>query len=581
MLKEYKRLLPLIRRYRWYYVFGVLSLLVTSGGQLLLPQFVSRAIDLLVAGGTSAARIGGIMLGMVGIALVIAVARWGWRYFIHGASRRIESELRRDLYHHLVTLSPAYFNQTKTGELMARFTNDMHAIRMAVGMALVAFIDGVFMTIAILAILIAQNPRLAAVTVIPLPIITILIISLGSTVGKLFRGVQEGFAAMSDQAQEVMSGIRVVKSFVKESYFVNRFADANAAYQRKNMRLVRLWGVFFPVVGFLSGMTLLILLLFGGTALIRGALSAGEFVATLSYLQMLTWPMLGAGMTVNMLQRGAASMGRINELLSTRPTITSPPDGRREAGPGRIDVHDLHFRYPDTTFDSLSGVSFTVEPGQLVGILGYTGSGKSTLVHALLRLIDTPAGTVYVDGTDVCSYDLDTLRALFGMVPQSTFLFSATIEQNVAFGMPQASSEQVRTIGALAAIDMDMGEFPHGWETVVGERGVTLSGGQKQRLTLARALLVDPTVLILDDSLSAVDTKTEERILRRMLAERAGRTTVCVTNRVSTIQSADIILVMENGRIIQRGTHTDLVTEPGLYGEIFRLQQQERAKEHL
>jgi ATP-binding cassette subfamily B protein len=579
MLAEFRTLLPLVRKYRRLYVLGIAALVVTSGGQLLIPQFVGRAIDALSGGGGGPGSIPRIMLLMLGVSAIIAAGRLVWRLCIHGSSRRIETELRRQLYDHLLTLSPGYFQETKTGYIMARATNDMNAIRMAVGMALVAFVDGVFMTVAILAILIAQNARLALLTVLPLPLITVGLILVGGKIGVLFREVQEGFSRMSDEAQEVLSGIRVVKAFVKERYFLRKFADANESYQRRNMRLVRIWGLFFPVVSFLSGLTLLMLLWFGGRALLSGELSTGDFVATLSYLQMLIWPMMGAGFTVNMLQRGAASLGRINEILSTKPEITSPTDPRTEPMRGSIRVHDLTLRYDSDAPPALSGVAFELERGRLLGILGRTGSGKSTLLAALPRLIEVPRAAIYLDGTDVRDYDLNVLRAAFGVVPQSSFLFSATIEDNIKFGRPDASDEEVREVGRLAAIDTDVAEFPDGWTTIVGERGVTLSGGQRQRIAIARALLTDPEVLLLDDPLSAVDSHTEDRILSAIFEARRGRSTILVSNRVSTLRNADTILIMDGGTIVQRGTHASLSTQAGLYREIFELQRQERRRE--
>ncbi len=580
MLSEFRTLLPLVRRYRTQYVLGILSLMITSGAQLAIPQFVGRSVDVLSAGTVDMQRIVMLMLAMLGTAVVIAAGRLGWRFFIHGSSRRIEAELRRRLYDHLLELPPGYYERTKTGDLMARATNDMNAIRTAVGMALVAFVDGVFMTVAILIILIGQNPRLALVTVAPLPVITITLILLGNRIGHLFRAVQAGFSRLSDQAQEVLSGIRVVKAFVKERYFLKRFADANENYQQQNMRLVRVWGLFFPVVTFLSGLTLLLLLWFGGRELLAGELSTGDFVATLSYLQMLTWPMMGAGFTVNMLQRGAASLARINEVLDTAPSITSPEDARVAPAAGGIRIQDLTFHYEGMDAPALRDVTVELPPGGMLGILGRTGSGKSTLAGLLPRLIDPPAGTVFVDGTDVRDYHLDTLRNAFGVVPQTTFLFSATIEANVTFARPDASREEVERVGRLSAIDTDVGGFPEGWETVVGERGVTLSGGQRQRIAIARALLADPEILVLDDALSAVDTRTEERILNGLLEARRGKTTVIVSNRVSTFRTADQVIVLDRGAVVQRGTHDELVRESGLYREIFELQQQERAKEH-
>ncbi|MFO8042459.1 MAG: ABC transporter ATP-binding protein [Alkalispirochaeta sp.] len=581
MLAEFRTLLPLVRRYKWHYIIGIVSLIVTSGAQLLIPQFIGRSVDILSENTGAVDRIAVLMAAMLGTALVIAAGRLGWRFFIHGSSRRIETELRRQLYDHLLALPPSYYQEAKTGDLMARATNDMNAIRMAVGMALVAFIDGLFMTIAILIILIGQNPRLALYTVAPLPLITATLILIGNRIGHLFRDVQAGFSHMSDQAQEVLSGIRIVKVFVKEQYFLKRFADANETYQTRNMRLVRIWGLFFPLVTFLSGLTLLMLLWFGGRALLSGEISTGDFVATLSYLQMLIWPMMGAGFTVNMLQRGAASLARINEVLDTPPALASPPDGRRTPPAGSVEVRNVTLTFPGMEQPVLRNVSFTLPKGEMLGILGRTGSGKSTLVNLLPRLIEAPEQSVYVDGTDVREYDLDALRSGFGIVPQSTFLFSATVAANIAFARPEAGEAEVVHVGRLAALDTDIDDFPDGWDTVVGERGVTLSGGQRQRIAIARALLADPEVLILDDALSAVDTRTEERILTGILAARRGRTTVIVSNRVSTLQQAHQILIMDDGAVAQRGTHAQLSSEPGLYREIFLLQQQEHEKEHL
>ena len=578
MIGEFRTLLPLVKKYRRSYVLGILSLIVTSGAQLFIPWLIGQAVDVLSAGRSpDFTAIRRILILMIGTAVIVGLGRLGWRFFIHGSSRRIENDLRLQIYDHLLTLPRSYYQQVKTGDLMARATNDLNAVRMAVGMALVAFFDGLFMTLAILIILFGQNPRLALFTVMPLPIITISLILLGSRIGHLFRAVQEGFSRMSDQAQEVFSGIRVVQVFVKEHYFLKRFGDANAAYQEKNMRLVRIWGLFFPLVTFLSGVTLLMLLWFGGRALIIGEISAGEFVATLSYLQMLIWPMMGAGFTVNMLQRGAASLARINEVLSAQSDITSPPDGRTSIGRGRIEIKDLSFFYSGETEPALHNVSIEIPAGTTLGILGRTGSGKSTLVDLIPRLLDPPAGTIFLDGTDVKRYDLDILRSVFGMVPQTTFLFSATVAENIRFADSTADDVTVHRFGEIAAMDTDVNDFPDGWNTVVGERGVTLSGGQRQRIAVARALLKNPPVLIFDDALSAVDTHTEERILSNITRERAERTTIIVSNRVSTLQEADQIVVLEDGRITDRGTHATLITRPGLYREVYFLQQQEES----
>lgn len=574
MIREFSTLRPLLRRYRWHYLAGVLSLLLTSGAQLGIPHLVGQAIDMLLPGVPGlAARTAPTVMLLLATAVVVAIGRFGWRYFIHGCSRKIEAELREQLYNHLLVLPPEYFRSHKTGDLMARATNDMNAIRMAIGMGLVAFVDGLFMTVAILIILFGRNPRLALMTILPLPLITVMIIAVGGRMHTLFRQVQEGFSRMSDQVQEVLSGIRVVKGFVKEDFFTGRFAEANSYYQQQNMRLVRIWGLFFPIVTFLSGMTILILLWFGGRALLEETISTGDFVATLSYLQMLIWPMLGAGFTVNMLQRGAASMQRINEILQTPsgpPVIENPRIGDLAEG---ITITDLTVRYDPQMSPAVDRVSLTLRQGETLGILGRTGSGKTTLLNTLTRLVDPSEGAVRVGGVDVREWDLDRLRSLFGLVPQNTFLFSATVRNNIRFTRPDSSDEAVLRAAGIAAVAEEVLEFPDQWETVVGERGVTLSGGQRQRIAIARALLRDPPILVLDDALSAVDTRTEDRILQGLYQERHGKTTIIISNRVSTLRRTDRVLIMHEGRVIQEGTHQELIAVEGLYQDIYLLQQ--------
>ena len=580
MLKEYRTLLPYLKKYRWSYLFGVLSLVVTSGGQLFIPRFLGSAVDIIVQGSFETSAIASLMGTMLAVSVVIALGRLGWRFFIHGASRRIEMHLRDRLFSHLLKLSRTFYDRSKTGDLMARATNDMNAIRTAVGMALVAFIDGVFMTLAILIILFSQNARLAALIIIPLPLITVAMILVGSYIGRLFKRVQEGFSDLSDQAQEVLSGIRVVKAFVKEAYFLNRFQDANDTYKRRNLRLVRIWGLFFPVVSFLSGLTILLLILFGGQEVILGQLSHGDFVATLSYLEMLIWPMLGAGFVVNMLQRGGASLSRINAILDEEPDIVSPPNPVQRVPKGSIKVEELSYTYPDAEVPALEHVSFQLDQGETLGILGRTGSGKSTLLNLLPRLIDPPRGAIEIEGHDVHEYDLDALRGAFGVVPQSTFLFSATISENISFALSDHDERVIDEVGDISMIARDVSEFPGGWQTTVGERGLTLSGGQKQRVAIARALAKDPEILIFDDALSAVDTETEEKILSKLLEFRLGRTNLIVSHRVSTLQHADRILVLDGGKAVQLGTHEELLEEKGLYRDIYHLQQLEHEKEH-
>lgn len=586
MLKEYRTLLPLVKQYRGHYIAGVLCLVVTSGGQILIPQFVRQGIDIVTQTGFTLSALLPPLLWMIGVSLVISIARYGWRYFIHGASRRIEAKLRHRLFSHLLTLSGNFYRERQSGDLMARATNDMQAIRMASGMALVAAIDGVFMTLAILWILFQQNPRIAALTIIPLPLVTVLILSAGRIVSRLFKKVQDGFSDLSEEAREAIAGARVIKAFVKEAYFLKKFGETNREYQRRNLRYVRLWGLFFPLVVFLSGLTTLLLLRFGGAAVIRGTLTPGEFVATMSYLEMLIWPMLGVGFTVNMIARGAASLGRINEILNVEPEIVpveDPPatlldrggcSGEPETG-CNLEARNLGYRYPGMEVDALSGVSFRLESGSSLGILGTTGSGKSTLIWILPRLLDPPPGTVFLNGIDIRTLDLAELRSVFGIVSQDTFLFSATIEENIAYAVGDADSETIREMAEISTIARDLDLFPDGIATEVGEKGVSLSGGQKQRIAISRALATNPEILLFDDALSAVDTESEELILRRLEEERAGKTNIIVSHRVSTLQFADQILVLDRGKVIQQGTPEELAKSEGLYRRIAALQSME------
>jgi ATP-binding cassette subfamily B protein len=579
VLKEFKTLIPYIRKRIPQYVAGLLFLLITNGGQLYLPQLLRRAIDTIASGSFTLNDMLPIVLLMVGIAVVIAIGRYFWRFFLGGASRRIEAELRERLFVHLQALSSTFYGKVKTGDLMARMTNDMRAVRQASGFALVSFVDGFFMTIAILIIMLSRDPRLTLLSISPLPVITIGVIFFGRFIGEQFRRVQEGFSVLSDMTQEALTGIRVLKTFVQEPSFGKRFLEKNADYSNRNMVLVRTWGVLFPAVGFLAGITSLILILLGGRAVIEGTLSPGEFTAFLAYLQMLIWPMLGAGFTINLIQRAGASLGRINRILEEEPDIQSPPAEQAVRKPirGEISIRNLSYAYPGTEKEVLKDFSIDIPSGSILGILGKTGSGKSTLVQLLPRILDPPPGTVFVDDLDVRSYDLTVLRNAISTVPQETFLFSTSIRDNIAFGSRNGDDELVRKVAAISTIERDFSTFPAGSETVVGERGITLSGGQKQRVAIARALASDAAICIFDDSLSSVDTETEDAILRDLLPFLKGKTLIVISHRISTLKTADRIVVLEDGRIAQLGSHEELLGQKGFYADIYRLQQLEEA----
>jgi ATP-binding cassette subfamily B multidrug efflux pump len=576
MLKDYRTALPYLRQYRWRYAAGALCLIVVDGAQLAMPQLVKRAVDLVSSGDFSKSEVLRVAGSMLLVALVISATRFLWRYFIHGSSRRIEAAMRDRLFARLMDLSGSYFQANKTGDLMARATNDLGAVRQALGMGFVTFFDGVFMTAAILAVMLAQNPRIALLTIAPLPVITALILLFGGMVGRRFKRVQEIYSRLSEIAQETIAGIRVVKSFVKEERFAADFSEENDRYRDASLGLVKVFGFFFPLISFLSGLTTVILLLAGGSAVIDNSMSAGDIVAMLAYLEMLIWPMMGAGFTVNMLQRGAASLKRVAEVLDAKPEIASPPMAIKGLPRGGIEFRGLSLTYPGASSPALSDVALVLPEGSTLGVLGRVGSGKSTLLKVLPRLVDPPPGTVFLGETDVRARDLADLRRAFGFVPQDSFLFSDTVEANVRFGAADMSEERFRRVVAIAAIDRDVELFPKGWATLVGERGLSLSGGQKQRLAIARALAADPAILVLDDALSAVDAQTEKAILSALLVERRGRTNIIVSHRVSTLRNADIIVVLDGGRIAQRGTHAELLADSeGYYAEIARLQELE------
>ncbi len=575
MLKEFKTLLPYFKKYSLSYLIGLFFLVLTDGGQLYIPQLIRRAIDMIASGSFLLSNVMILSAQMVGIAFIIAVSRFSWRYFIHGSSRRIEQQLREKLFVHLQSLSSTFYRKAKTGDLMARFTNDMRAIRMASAMALVAFIDGFFMTIAILVILFSQNPLLTLYSISPLPIITIGVIFFGRIIGERFRRIQEGFSNLSEMAQESISGIRVLKTFVREKAFVKRFARTNQDYTERNMALVRIWGLFFPLVAFLAGITTLIFLLLGGRAVMEGSLSPGEFTAFLSYLHMLIWPMMGAGFTINMIQRAGASLGRINKILNEVPDISSPPAAITHRIDGNINIRNLTFSYPESQEPVLSDISLDIPRGSILGILGKIASGKSSLVQLLPRILDPPDGTLFIDDRDIKSYELGTLRSAIGMVPQDGFLFSASIRENIAFGSKNGNGDLLKKVACISTIDRDFNTFPDGWDTIVGERGVTLSGGQKQRVAMSRALASDASIYIFDDSLSSVDTETEDFILRELFPFISGKTLILISHRISTLKAADHIIVLDKGRIIQQGRHDELITVRGFYADIYKLQQLE------
>ncbi|MHB9151466.1 MAG: ABC transporter ATP-binding protein [Spirochaetales bacterium] len=576
MFKEYQAIIPYLKKYKLNYIVGILCLMIVDAAQVLIPRFVKQAVDIVASGKFSMRAILAPALWMVGIAAVISIGRYFWRYFIIGASRHIETEMRDKLFGHLMEMSAGFYQANKTGDLMAKATNDMNAVRQSLGMGFVSFVDGVFMSSMILIAMIADNASVALYTIIPLPLITVLILFFGKLVGGQFKRVQEVYSKLSDIAQETIAGMRVVKAFVKERHFSGRFSETNDHYKDAIMELVKTFGFFFPLISFLAGVSTAILLLAGGGAVIRNKMSPGDIIAMISYLEMLVWPLMGAGFTVNTIQRGAASLKRINDVLNTKSEIQEADNAIAEAPKGGLEIRDLRFSFPGSTKPALEGISFEVPEGKTLGILGRVGSGKSTLLKVLPRLLDPGEGRIFIGGKDICAYTLSALRGAFGFVPQESFLFSDSVRKNVLYGNPALPEERFLELAKIASLERDVQLFPAGWDTVVGEKGLTLSGGQKQRIAIARALALDPKILVLDDSLSAVDAETEEKILQNLLLERKDRTNVIVSHRVSTLRHCDRILVLKDGAMIQYGSHEQLIQdEEGFYAEIAGLQELE------
>jgi ATP-binding cassette subfamily B protein len=586
-LKSLLRLFPYLARYRKTLLLGFLTVVLSNLFTVAQPFLIGRAIDTLKAGLEARALGGTDLLGyallVVGFSLVAGFFTFLTRQTIIVVSRQVEYDLRNDFLTHLQKLSLSYFQRTPTGDLMAHATNDISAVRNAVGPGIMYPTVTTMIFLMVLSVMVYTDWQLTLIALLPLPLVSYAVYRLGKLIHQKFEDRQKHYSALTTRAQENLSGIRVVKAYVRERHETELFRDLSWEYLRKNLVVAKIQSIMWPLMFLLIGLSLILTLYFGGMRVIDDRMSIGTLTAFFGYLVMLIWPMIAFGWVINILQQGAASMSRLGKILDTRPDIedSDATDHAIRSLRGAIEFRDVAFTHRGADTPALCRLSLTVPEGSTVAVVGYTGAGKSTLVNLIPRLYDVTEGELLIDGRNVREIPLSVLRDHIGYVPQETFLFSDSIGENIRYGAEDATDRRLDAAAEVAQLSPDVAGFPQGFQTVLGERGITLSGGQKQRTSLARAVMREPRILILDDALSAVDTYTEEQILKRLRRLMKGRTSIIISHRISTVKDADTIVVLHEGSIAEQGNHDDLVSHGGIYAELYRKQLLEEELEHM
>jgi ATP-binding cassette, subfamily B, multidrug efflux pump len=579
IVESARRLFPYYRRYRRGIALGGGSLVIKDLAAAGQPLVIKAGIDSL-AHGFRAETLFLYCALLLLLSLVKGFFQYWMRVTLIGISRDIEYDLRNDLFAHLVSLSPEFYSRTRTGDIMARSTNDLNAVRMMLGPGVMYWGETMLTFVLALAVMLWVDWPLTLLALLPAPLVSFAVVYFGRTIHERFEKIQAMFSDISSRIQENLAGVRVIRAYVQEEAEQRQFAALNTEYIAHNLSLARTSSMFMPLLQGLIGLTFLVVLWVGGYRLLSGHISLGSFFMFNTFMGMLVWPMIALGWVVNLMQRGHASMGRISQLLDERPSIAAPevPVALTDVR-GAIAMRGVTVEYSSGC--ALESVDLEIRAGETLAVVGHTGSGKSTLARLIPRLLDPSAGSLSLDGVDLRRFDPEALRRHIGYVPQETFLFSATLAENIAFGVPDASLDEIRRAAELAGLAPDVAGFPKGYDTVLGERGITLSGGQKQRAAIARAILRNPKILILDDALSSVDTLTEERILQGLAGVMRGRTSILISHRVSTVCQADRIIVLDHGRIVEQGTHAELIGNGGYYAELYQKQLLEEELEAI